>query len=32
MLKEEVQESGVMLANCDNMIDNLLVKIHELQL
>jgi hypothetical protein len=32
MLKEEVQESGVMLANRDNMIDNLLVKIHELQL
>jgi hypothetical protein len=29
---EEVQESGVMLANRDNMIDNLLVKIHELQL
>jgi hypothetical protein len=30
-LEEEVQDHGVALANWDNMIDNLLGKIHELQ-
>ncbi len=30
-LEEEVQDRGVALANRDNIISNLLAKIHELQ-